>query len=196
MDSGFNYFTEDWYGEEEIEYLIEQVNKVKHLQGAVIEIGCWEGRSTHNLANEIYPEILICNDTWLGNVEESKVLGFKHDTIQILERRDVYKKFIDNMNYLTRKNYTVVKEDCNIWLQHFNEPIKFCHIDACHDYDSVARTINLVLPKMVKGGIICGDDFQSAHINRHDLNGGVERAVRELLPGFENHKDIWYWINH
>ena len=37
---------------------------------------------------------------------------------------------------------------------------------------------------MVNGGIICGDDFLSANINRTDLHGGVERAVRELLPTF------------
>jgi hypothetical protein len=81
------------------------------------------------------------------------------------------------------------------WLKIFNEPVKFIHIDASHEYDSVAETIKLILPNMVKGGIICGDDFINAHIGRTDLNGGVEKAVRELLPGFQNKGNLWFWIN-
>ena len=48
---------------------------------------------------------------------------------------------------------------------------------------------------MVKGGIICGDDFLNANINSADLHGGVERAVRELLPNFKNIDNLWYFIN-
>jgi hypothetical protein len=46
---------------------------------------------------------------------------------------------------------------------------------------------------MVAGGIMCGDDILSAHINRHDLHGGVERAVRELLPGYKVYDNLWYY---
>jgi hypothetical protein len=75
----------------------------------------------------------------------------------------------------------------------FDHPVKFCHIDASHDYNSVHRTIAALLPKLVPGGILCGDDFESAHAGRHDLGGGVERAVRELLPGFEVSGNFWWW---
>jgi len=189
-------FNEDWYSQEQCNNLIGLVKMVSHLQGAVIEIGCWEGKSTINIANECYPNNIICNDTWLGNVEESKVTGIKHITEILLENRDVYSIFINNMNNNTKKNYTVVKEDCLKWLKTFYESVKFIHIDASHEYDSVAETIKLILPNMVKGGIICGDDFMSAHIGRTDLNGGVEKAVRELLPGFQNKGNLWFWINH
>ena len=77
----------------------------------------------------------------------------------------------------------------------YNNSVKFIHIDASHEYESVYKTIELILPKMVKGGIICGDDFKSANIYRVDLNGGVERAVRELLPNFENIDNLWFWVN-
>ena len=99
------------------------------------------------------------------------------------------------MNNNTKQNYTVVKEDCLKWLKTLEGNIKFIHIDASHEYESVIETINLVLPKMVKGGIICGDDYQSANINRHDLHGEVERAVREALPNHKSIVNLWYYIH-
>jgi hypothetical protein len=187
-------FNEDWYSNMQCSNLRMLVKQVDNIDGNVIEIGCWEGKSTINIANECYPSNVICNDTWLGNVEESKLTGIKHVTEIILENRDVYSIFISNMNKLTKKNYEIVKEDCIKWLRTFNCPIKFIHIDASHEYDSVVETIKLVLPHIVKGGIICGDDFMTANITRIDLHGGVERAVRETLPGFKNIDNLWFWV--
>ena len=66
-------FNESWYSDSQLNNLINLLNQVKMLNGAIIEIGCWEGRSTIKLANACYPETLICNDTWLGNIDESKI---------------------------------------------------------------------------------------------------------------------------
>jgi predicted O-methyltransferase YrrM len=99
------------------------------------------------------------------------------------------------MKSLTKGNFSVVKQDCLEWLQTYKEPIKFCHIDASHEYQSVYDTIKLIIPNLQKGGIICGDDFLNANINRNDLKGGVERAVRESLTGFKNYGNLWYYVN-
>jgi predicted O-methyltransferase YrrM len=188
-------FNENWYSDSQLVNLVYLVKQVKNLEGHIIEVGCWEGKSTIALANNCYPETLICNDTWLGNVQESKVTGVMHTTEVILKERDVYSIFINNMNTTTQKNYTVVKEDCLEWLKTLEGNIKFIHIDASHEYESVIDTIKLVLPKMVKGGIICGDDYQSANMYRADLHGGVERAVREALPNHKSIVNLWYFIN-
>jgi len=187
-------FNENWYSEKQMLDLIELVNQVKNIDGEIIEIGCWEGKSTIQLANACFPETLICNDTWLGNVHESKITGVKHITEEILEHRDVYSLFIENMNANTKKNYIIIKEDCIEWLKQFDGFIKFIHIDASHNYDSVVETIQFILPKMVKGGIICGDDYQNANMNRSDLHGGVERAVKETLPNHISIDNLWYSI--
>ncbi len=187
-------FNEDWYSDEQCVNVSNLAKSVEILEGNIIEIGCWEGKSTYNIANSIYPEILLCNDTWLGNVEESKCTGIKHLTEVILENRDVYGIFVNNMNTLTKGNYKIIKKDCIEWLKTYNEPIKFCHIDASHEYESVYQTIQLVLPKLVKNGVICGDDFLNANIERHDLHGGVERAVREAIPNFKNTGNLWYYF--
>jgi predicted O-methyltransferase YrrM len=187
-------FNENWYGDSQLIDLENLFEKVKHIDGEIIEIGCWEGKSTISLANKCYPEILICNDTWLGNVQESIVTGRTHPTEEILKERDVYSIFKSNMDNNTQKNYTIVKEDCIEWLKTYQGKIKFIHIDASHEYESVFETISLVLPKIVKGGIICGDDYESSNMSRDDLHGGVERAVKETLPNHKNIHNLWYYI--
>jgi hypothetical protein len=187
-------FHEDWYYDYQIDNLVELVKTVKHLEGLTIEIGCWEGKSTINLANHCFPDILICNDTWLGNIQESLCTGNTHITELLLKERDVFSTFVDNMENHTQKNYKIVKKDCIEWLKTVDQPIKFIHIDASHEYESVHETIRLALPRMVKGGIMCGDDYESANITRFDLHGGVERAVRELLPNHHNKYNLWYCV--
>ena len=43
-------FTEDWYFPEQIDVLTRLCRQVSPLRGAIIEVGCWEGRSTIELA--------------------------------------------------------------------------------------------------------------------------------------------------
>ena len=189
-------FNENWYSSQQLIDVSNLLKTVKDIDGKIIEIGCWEGKSSICLANTCFPEVLICNDTWLGNIQESLITGVLHPTEIILKHRDVYSNFINNMETHTQKNYLVVKRDCIEWLKTFDGSIKFIHIDASHEYESVFETINLVLPKLVKVGIICGDDYINANINRHDLHGGVERAVKETLPNHTNIGNLWYFINN
>jgi len=48
-------------------------------------------------------------------------------------------------------------------------------------------------PRVVSGGILAGDDFESAHAQRTDLQGSLARAVTEMLPGFVQEGNLWYW---
>jgi hypothetical protein len=145
---------------------------VKPLHGALIEIGCWEGRSTAVIANACYPEVLIAVDTWAGSVSEDP----DHDTVRIARIRDVFATFNANMQRLTRGNIECHRSEAIAFLKNWTAPIKFCHIDAAHDYDSVRETIELLLPWLVPGAVLIGHDFQSAHAGRDDLRRGVERA--------------------
>lgn len=187
-------FNENWYNQSQCDELSKVCKQIPTTDGLIIEIGCWEGKSTTFIANSIYPRILTCNDTWQGNLEEEKITGVPHITVSIAKERDVYSTFLRNMEMLTGGNFIVVKRDCIEWLSTISKPIVFCHIDASHEYESVKKTIELLLPNVVPGGILCGDDFLSANIRRTDLHGGVERAVRELLPGFTNINNLWVWI--
>jgi hypothetical protein len=189
MVTGMGTFHEQWYADSQLHVLAQTYERTRGLSGAVLEIGCWEGKSAVTLARTCYPEILVAVDTWKGNMDEDP----QHPSVLLAGQRDVYATFLDNMKTLTRGNFNPVRQDCHEFLAGFVEPIKFCHIDASHDYASVRRTIEALLPKLVPLGVLCGDDFLSAHAGRADLDGGVERAVRKLLPKFEAVQNFWHW---
>jgi predicted O-methyltransferase YrrM len=182
-------FHEDWYPQEQMENLVRICQYTRPLQGAIVEIGCWEGKSTVALANTCFPETLIAVDSWAGNLGE----GANHVTVELLKERDVYRDFVENVRGLTRGNVQIERRDCFEFIAALREPIKFCHVDASHDYASVKRTLEMVAPIVVDGGIICGDDYVSAGLHRTDLGGGVERACREVLPDHFSAGNFWFW---
>lgn len=183
-------FHENWFSDDQARFLSVLGHLAKPLAGAVLEFGSWEGKSTCSLANSVFPDPVIAVDTWLGNLDEAP----DHATVQILRERDVHRVFLDNVATLTQGNVEPVKQDCHLFMSGFRESIKFCHIDACHDYPSVKSSIEAVVPLLVPGGIVCGDDFLHANLSSEALQGGVERAVRECLPGFKTRGNLWYWV--
>jgi hypothetical protein len=171
-------FNRNWASDSQIKGLVAIVRKVQNLEGKLIEIGCWEGRSTVAIANECFPENLDAVDTWKGSVSESP----NHETVVLASQRDIFGIFKDNIKSLTRGNVIPYQQDCFAYLSTLKQPVKFCYIDASHDYKSVKRTIEMLLPKLVNNAILCGDDYYSANIDRKDLSGGVQRAVIEMCP--------------
>lgn len=182
-------FHEDWYPPEQLLRLSGLCESVRALRGAVLEIGCWEGRSTVAMAHACHPETVWAIDTWRGNEDEHP----SHVSVQLAGRRDVHRQFLQNIAELTGGNVRAVRQDCHAFLKTWREPVRLAHLDASHDYDSVRRTLEALLPWTVPGGVLCGGDFLSACASRRDLDGGVERAVREALPGFETSFNLWWW---
>jgi len=109
------------------------------------------------------------------------------------QERDVFLRFAVNIKALTKCNVRPFIMTSMDFLSKFKYPVKFCHIDASHDYPSVRAEILRLMPLMVPGGVICGDDFQTSNMTCTHLQGGVERAVRESLPGFRSVDNFWYW---
>jgi len=184
-------FHEQWYAESELSTLQAAAQFVRPLQGAIVEIGCWEGRSTTVIANVCYPEPVVAVDTWLGSLTE----GEQHETVRIARERDVFATFEENIRALTRGNVVPQRMDAIEFLQQEERPIKFCHIDAAHDYRSVRETIDRLLPRLVPGGILVGHDYDTAHAGREDLQGGVQRAVREMLPRHVSKGNNWWYVH-
>ena len=113
--------------------------------------------------------------------------------------RDIFVEFQKNVQELTKGNITPYKMDCFVYLATLQDKVKFCHIDASHDYASVKQTIRMLIPKLIPGGILCGDDYTTAHMEREDLQGGVQKAVIEMCPGhmFSGQAffgNFWWWV--
>ncbi|MBI3467733.1 MAG: class I SAM-dependent methyltransferase [Planctomycetes bacterium] len=184
-------FHEQWYSELELARLEAAVRFVKPLEGAIMELGCWEGRSTAVIAKACAPEILIAVDNWVGNIAE----GPDHESVRIARERDVLGTFQANLRSLRIDNVRIVRSDTVEFARDVDGPIKFCHIDAAHDYASVKETLRCLLPKLVPGGLLFGHDYESAHAGRRDLQGGVERAVRETLPHHVAKGNTWWYVH-
>ena len=152
-------------------------------------MGCWEGKSTAYLANACYPAELQAVDTWKGNIDENP----NHPMAVIARERDVYRVFLNNIRSLTLGNVRAHVMRSRDFFARQQRAIKFCHIDASHDFPSVKADIEAASKLLIPRGVLCGGDFLSANMQRADLQGGVERAVRELLPGMQTAKNFWLW---
>ena len=82
-----------------------------------------------------------------------------------------------------------------------DETLDFCYIDADHRYEAVKRDIEMWLPKVRPGGLICGHDYvnDGEIYNKSDgsLIGlfGVKKAVTEFTSYMDGkyvtHEDNW-----
>ena len=192
--------TEQWYGDSQAQALADLARQTTHLDGYFIEIGVWQGVSFSYICRAVHPLVVCAVDTWRGNEDESTVLGGEHYSVTAARERNVYQEFIDNMRAENITNFQVYKMHWKDFIDMLyplelngDKGIAFVHIDASHDYVSVRDCINALLPYMVEGGIMCGDDYLTASDNRADLQGGVMRAVKETLPNHQNNNNLWYW---
>ena len=177
-------FTERWMPDYQVENIVAlyEDNELANVPGLVVELGCWQGYSTRGILNSIYPEQLQVVDHFQGNIDESPM----EITVLLSKERNIEKEFKTNMKLTTKENYQLHKQDCIAWLEGSDDEIKFCHVDASHDYSSVFRTISALKHRMVPGGIICGDDFQMQ---------SVAMAVNDSLNNFETDgHNLWWTI--
>ena len=166
-------FNEEWFCQQSQDALAKLADRTAGLAGAVIEVGCWEGRSTVALADAVYPEVVHAVDTWEGSPGEPS-WELAHD-------RDVYATFSENTDGLNIKAHRMP------WQSFFDAwagPVRFCHIDAEHTYEQVRGNIEAVLPYLVDGGVLCGDD---AH------HPPVLAAATEVLGTVNRAATLWWW---
>lgn len=168
-------FHEDWYGGPQALYVGQLARQAP--EGAMVEIGCWEGRSSIVLAQMIYPRVLHCVDHWKGNIDEDP----EHASGVTAHERDVFGAFGNNMERCTGGNYWGTRIDWRAWIADWpkaagSSDIAFLHLDAAHDRKSVADCLAAIRPFLVNGAILCGDDAYDAR---------VADGVRDVFPDME-----------
>jgi hypothetical protein len=171
-------FREEWFPWQSCDALAGFGHQVRALQGAVVEVGCWEGRSTCALARAVYPDKVHAVDTWQGSPGELSA------ELAAEPGRDVYLTFLDNVARYTKGNVEIHVADWRDVFAEWDQPIKLIHIDATHTYGEVRDNIVAVRPYVVAGGIICGDDA-------HD--DGVKRAVLDVFGDANVVATLW-WV--
>jgi len=169
-------FTEEWFGPESQEALATLARSTEGLDGDVVEVGCWEGRSTVALANAVYPATVHAVDTWQGSPDEVSA--------DLAAERDVYATFVENVAELTKGNVIAHRMGWREFFDGRTDPIRFLHIDAEHTFREVYDNIAAALPLMVPGGVMCGDDVH---------HPPVTRAVVRHFPLAQASASLWWW---
>ena len=169
-------FTENWF---DVPSQVHLANLARLApEGQIIEIGSWEGRSTCALANAVHPRIVHAVDTWAGSPGEISA--------DLAAQRDVYATWQANVAELTQGNVVAHRMGWREYLPTVTEPVAFAFIDAEHTYREVHDNITALLPLMVSGGIICGDDVH---------HPPIQQALTELFGAANvNVKaTVWSW---
>lgn len=166
------HFTEKWFNPAKIRQLHKAMDDVKNLDGEIVEVGSWEGRSSIEIANHFHPKKLHVIDHWLGDLT-----NLKSGVADLAKQRDVFAQFKANMDEATQGNYIVHRSS---WRDvNWNEipKLSFLFIDGEHTFPEVSDNILVALPRMVKGGVLAGDDYTIPQVRKAVLTHFSELEV-------------------
>jgi len=154
------------------------------MNGIVVELGCWKGRSICSVAEVIRERNLnvILVDTFKGTQTIEEKSYFKE-----AETEDIRQLLNDNLYAFGIRDYATVLEDTtNNVVERIDGLIDFVFIDADHSYEAVKTDITNWLPKVKSGGMIAGHDFGRPE---------VKRAISETIGQVEvdnSQSNIWF----
>lgn len=157
--------------------------KVK--DATIVEIGSWVGKSTLYMAElieyfldkKVSPETksikFINIDPFVADVTINNIGGYEWNESTAGTKQAAKEAFYNNIK--THKKFIETREEYSpSAAESFeNESIDCVWVDALHDYDSVLKDLTAWYPKVKKGGILGGHDFN------YDF-GGVPKAVHDF----------------
>jgi predicted O-methyltransferase YrrM len=171
-------FGEEWFCQQSQDLLAELGRSVKDVDGLIIEIGSWAGRSTCALANAVYPRVVHAVDTWAGSPGEI--------SSELAAQRDVFAQWRANVAEFTKGNVIAHRMGWREYLPKIGQPVALVFIDAEHTEVEVRENIAAVLPLVAPSGVICGDDVHHAPVRAGVV---ANLKVREVNVG----ATLWWW---
>lgn len=166
-----------------------------HEQLKMIEIGCYMGESTALFAMSGMFKEIHAIDPHDGDEEFN--FWHAHGWDKIAEEFKINTRLWD---YITHhKDYSY-----NIADKFEEDEYDMLYIDGAHDYQSVYDDIEAYLPKIKRGGLICGHDYMYPSLDKDTMHvdwkesphPGVKQAVNELLgePDYKFSDSSWMII--
>jgi cephalosporin hydroxylase len=147
-------------------------NLIKNQNPTIAEIGVEHGGFVDLYYKDNYIIHLI--DMWQT---EGNDFYFSQKPNQVENGyNEVVKKYKDKKNVNIVKSKSI--DAANRYEDNFFDLV---YIDADHSYEAVLQDITYWFPKVKKGGIISGHDFDVPTSNQYYANFGVGKAVREFF---------------
>jgi hypothetical protein len=178
-----------WMSENELKTIEHWASSLPE-NSHIIEIGSFYGRSTYCWAASISSNsTLYCYDQWCGEI------ALDNDNIsldQLIKNgfplpgdTNTYENFIENIkifdNIKTKRVYD------STWIEWDGPEVDVVFIDAAHSNPTDWNYIQYWLPKIKKGGFICGHDYKSGFLdvdqNVHQLELMLNQSVETFLNG-------------
>lgn len=148
-------FHDDWFSKN-IPVWEKYLGHLKDRHGVkAIEIGCWEGRSTCWMLENILTGIgssMVCIDTFQGN-SENYVRGYEQDVKSI---------FLNNIEAIGAANKVILHTyHSSMAIKTLREnDFDVIYIDGSHDEKDVLIDICNMWPLLKHGGVMIMDDYE------------------------------------
>lgn len=182
-------FTEDWCTDLEksaIEFAILETQDLP--RGIDVEIGSFEGRSAVFTAN------LMVSLTEKGGTPRQLHTIDPHEPVEyadyekkVYASRPIAEHFRHNIEVGTEGNILHHPVGYEEWFADRPISVRYCYLDGPHGYEDVQKGLRTVVPLLVSGGIIIGDDYDDAIVKQavDDYFG------HEVLHPLSNRTFLW-----
>lgn len=158
--------------------LIKLINKRGYTIGA--EIGCAKGNTTYRLLKYCPKLRLYAVDLW-GIVPDEIGGGSMYRDWNFRKIKNTF----DKVTHPYKRRLTILQGvSWQMAKKVSDNSLDFIFIDADHEYESVKKDIRAWTPKLKKGGMLSGHDYDFPD---------VERALNELIPNWiaSGIDDVW-----
>lgn len=148
-----NNFTQDWFSHNIPNFQI--ISKMLPECNNVLEIGCFEGRATCWMLENMLPldGRIVCVDTFKGSEEHDK-----------LDLSDLFQRWKTNVEWVRKESQTCsgfIGKSYDVLAQFIteNQKFDFIYIDGSHTAFDVMTDACMAWGLLKKGGIMLFDDY-------------------------------------
>ena len=157
---------------------------MQDLQGDVVEIGSWQGRSTTFLARAVKESRngkFYAIDHFGGNIGKEEF--YKVDG----SLSNLKTNFEDNMSRFGLSDIVNLLDMVNVEASEKlqDKRVRFLFVDGDHTKEGVKKDIELFFPRLVKGSIVVFDDYFEGF-------SGLIEAVDEIFEQYDFERVFYY----
>ncbi len=168
---------------------IAQLIQQHHTQ-VIVELGSWLGAFTQFIAENSDKDAKIyAIDVWEETPECKAAMSLSEQESKKFFSK-LYHQFLSNIIHLNMQDKIIpIKMTTLEAAQKIDIIPDLVYVDASHTENDVYNDIKYWYPKIVSGGIMCGDDWSWDSVRR-----GVTRIAQELGQTIHVDNNFW-WFN-